>query len=365
MDPIGSRFKAAPPCRFSRTFLERLCLVNFRIAQAQFPLVAAILGLLFTYYPLEWNSGGAYPSGWGGFVPTSLAHGLVMAAIAAGLGILAFRAASVWPITANVSVLLAALTTTYLSWATRLCDPASGVAAGAAVVCVVITSRIAVAQLAPGRLLSASDQLADRLQSVPVNFPALVFAFRILVSIFMGFLVVVAVGFDGVPPEVRPLLFVFAGVGLTSAASLKAELTLRNLMAFAGMVVSVVGSYMQMDRVVDVDDILAAVGVIGFVLFALIAFRTHRIVPVLTVPFLAAWVAMSLIALMGMVPVIFISPGCGISDKTLLTSSSLLGIVAISYGIATWCIVTVIVLVGRKRDQAQDASTSTGSGTGQ
>ena len=89
--------------------------VNAAVAPVLLPLLAGVVGLLFVYYALEWDSGNALPSGWAGLVPTSPANGVVIAAVGAGLAFLAFRAATEWPTTANVGALLGVLTTTILA----------------------------------------------------------------------------------------------------------------------------------------------------------------------------------------------------------------------------------------------------------
>ena len=173
---------------------------------------------------------------------------------------------------------------------------------------------------------------------------------------FMGFLVAIALTDDELPREVRPLLLVFAGVGITGAAAVKAEWSLKNLMAFAGMVISVVGSYMQVDQVVDVGYVMAAVGVIVLIPFMIIGFHTHRAVPILTLPLVAALIVMCLVTLTTVLPAFFIGSGCGIGKESLLTAAGLLGTVALACGAATWCIVTLLLLVKKRQRPEPDAA---------
>ena len=191
------------------------------------------------------------------------------------------------------------------------------------------------AKVMAGEVGLATERVVDDTQSVTWNFSGLVFALQIAMSMFMGFLLAVAFASDELPTEVRPLLLVLAGVGLTGAAAVKAELSLKNLMAFAGMVISVVGSYMQVNQVVDVGYVMAAVGVVVLVPFVIVAFRTHRLVPIATLPVVAALIVMSLATLTTVLPAIFIGSGCGIGEESLLTTTVFVGIVAVACGVAT------------------------------
>ena len=318
------------------------------IAPMLAPLLAGLIGLLFVYYVQEWDSGRALPSQWGDFVPTSWAHVFWMLAMAGGLGFLAFRAARKWPTATNSAAVLGTLTTVYLTGVTRTCDPPSGIVAGIVVAAITMAAP-AVAKFVAGEAILAAERIVDEAQKAPRDFSGLVDALQIAMSMFMGFLVLVAFTHDLEVPAVRPLLLVFAGVGMTATASIKPELSPRNLIPIVGLVISVVGSYMQVDQVVDVDYIMAAVGVIVFVPFMLVAFRTHRLVPVLTVPVAATFVVMSLITLLAAMPAIIIGSGCGVGGEPLLTTAVLLGIVAIALGIATGVILLVMLLVKNRR----------------
>ena len=350
-----------------RRLLDRGCAqlwwVNAVAAPVLLPLLSGVVGLLFVYYALEWDSGKSLPSGWADLVPGSLANGVVIAAVGAGLGFLAFRAAREWPTTANTGALLGVLTTTVLAGLTRECDPPSGIVAGSAVVGVIIIGRATVAKVMAGEVGLTTERVVDETQSVTWNFSGLVFALQIAMLMFMGFLVAVAFTDDELPREVRPLLLVFAGVGITGAAAVKAELSLKNLMAFAGLVISVVGSYMQVYQVVDVGYVLMAVGVIVFIPFMIIGFHTHRAVPILTLPVVAALIVMSLVTLTTVLPAYFIGSGCGIGEESLLTAAGLIVIVALACGAATWCIVTVLLLVKKRQPPAPEAASGCPLGT--
>lgn len=350
-------------CRLFGRRYAQLWWVNTVLAPVLLPLLAGIVGLLFVYYALEWDSGNALPSGWAGLVPTSPANGVVTAAVGAGLAFLAFRAAREWPTTANVGALLGVLTTTILAGLTRECDPPSGIVTGSAVVGVIIIGRATVAKVMAGEVGLTTERVVDETQSVTWDFSGLVFALQIAMLMFMGFLVAIALTDDELPREVRPLLLVFAGVGITGAAAVKAELSLKNLMAFADLVISVVGSYMQVDQAVDVSYVLMAVGVIVLTPFMIIGFHTHRAVPILTLPLVAAFIVMGLVTLTTVLPAFLIGSGCGIGKESLLTAAGLLGIVALACGAATWCIVTVLLLVKKRQPPEPDAASGCPLGT--
>lgn len=319
------------------------CQNTVRTAPVLAPLLAGIIGVLFVYYAMEWDSGRALPSGWRGFVPASWVHVIWMVAIAGGLAYLAFRTARKWPTATNSAAVLGILTTIVLIGATCTCDPPSGIVAGIVVAGITMTVT-AVAKFAAGEAILAAERIVDEAQKAPWDFSGLVDALQIAMSMFMGFLVLV-VFINNPEPAVRPLLLVFAGVGMTASASIKPELSPRNLMSVGGLVISVMGSYMQLDQVVDVNYVMAAVGVMVFAPFMIFAFRTHRIVPIVSVPIAAVFAVMSLITLLAVVPAIFIGSGCGVGDEPLLTTAGLLGIVAITSGIATGLILFLMLVV--------------------
>lgn len=206
-----------------------------------------------------------------------------------------------------------------------------------------------VAKFVVGEVALAADRFAEETQIAPWGFPGLVRAFQIAMFMFMGFLVPVAFTDRELDPMVRPLLLLFAGVGLTATSSIKPEISLRNSMAFAGLIVSIMGSYMQIDQVFDVGYIMAAVGVIVLVPFAIVAFRTHGVVPTLTVPVVTAFAVMSLVTFIIALPAIFIVSGCGVGGESLLTTLGYLGIVVVAFGIAAG--VVSILLMWFRRGQ--------------
>lgn len=151
----------------------RLCQANTVLAPVLLPLLAGVVGLLFVYYALEWDSGKSLSSGWSDLIPASPAHGVVIGAVGAGLGFLAFRAAREWPTTANMGALLGMLTTTILAGLTRECDPPSGIVAGSAVVGVFIIGRATVAKVMAGEVGLTTERIVDETQSVTWNFSCL------------------------------------------------------------------------------------------------------------------------------------------------------------------------------------------------
>lgn len=66
---------------------------------------------------------------------------------------------------------------------------------------------------------------------------------------------------------------------------------------------------MQVDRVVDVGYVLMAVGVIILIPFMIVGFHTHRAVPILTLPVVAAFIVMCLVTLTTVLPAYFIGSG--------------------------------------------------------
>ena len=327
--------------------------ISIRTALVLAPLLAGLLGLLFVCYVLKWDSGRALPFWWSYFVPSSWLHLFWMLAVPGVPVFLMFRAARKWPTAANSAAFLGVLTTAILVVVMRVCDVLSGIVAGTAVLGIVIAMPT-LAKFVAGKASLIVDRFVDETERVPLSFSGVVAALQIAMSVFMGFLVLVAFTHE-FDPAVRPLLLVFAGVGMTATASIKSELSVRNLMAFAGLVVSVMGSYMQIDQVFDVGVIMVAVGVLTFFLFMFVAFDTNRVVPIVTVPIAAAVLVMSLMTLAVVMPAIFIGYGCGVGEEPFITTVELICIVVIASGIATWVILTLMLLVKRRQRRAMKA----------
>jgi len=268
--------------------------------------------------------------------------------IGGGLGFLAFRAARQWPAAANLAALFGVATTVILTVVIPVCDAPSAIAAGSAAVGIVMATPTA-ARFVSGEAQSRAERLADEAQKVPWDFPGLVRALQIAMLMFMGFLVLVAFT-ETLETMVRALLLVFAGVGLTATASLKPEISLRNAMTFAGLVISLIGSYLQIDHIFDVGYIIAAVGVVVFVPFTIFAFHSNRIVPIVTVPIAAAFLVMSFITLIIALPAIFIVSGCRVGEEPVVTTFGFLGIVVIASGIATFVILMALLVIERRQN---------------
>ena len=166
----------------------------------------------------------------------------------------------------------------------------------------------------------------------------------------MGFLVLAAFLHDDLSAA-RPLLLLFAGVGVTAAGSISSELNFKNLAAFAGAAISLTGSYMQINQAIEAAYILAAVAVLAFGPFVVFAFRAHRLVPIVTLPIIAALAVMSVITVAGVLPVILIGQGCCIGEESWITAAGVLGVVAIAFGIAAGFIVALLLLVRKGQPQ--------------
>ena len=195
---------------------------SVRTAPVLVPLLAGLIGLMFVYYVQEWDSGRELPSQWGDFVPTTWANLFWILAMAGGLGFLAFRAAKKWPTATNSAAILGILTTISLVEVSGTCDAPSGAVAGIVVVGITMAAPAVAKFVADGSILPA-ERIADEAQKAPWDFSGLVDALQIAMSMFMGFLVLV-VFTNNVEAAVRPLLLVFAGVGMTATASIKPEL---------------------------------------------------------------------------------------------------------------------------------------------
>ena len=334
-----------------RPWLRR---ANTGTAAVLVPAIAGILGLLVACQILE-SAGGRESAGGQGYLVPQWLFNILLVVVTTGLSVIfAFRVSRQWPTEANLTVTFGMLTTVILTWVTQQCNATSGVVAGIAIGGLVIIA-IAVARALTGGLKSAANQLIAETQSVPWSMRGLLAALRIAVAIFMGFMVWAAFTDDLVSSDTRPLVLVFAGAGITAVASISSKISFKNLMAFVGMVILLVGSYMQIDQAVDsASSIIVAAAILAFIMFMSIAFRTNRIVPILTVPIAATFTVMYLAILITAIPTIFIASGCGVSEVWLTKTVYLSVIVSIAFGGATGVVVAVLLI----RDSVGNSSRS-------
>ena len=171
-----------------------------------------------------------------------------MALMTAGTGFTAYRKARKHPTIANGSTVAGIAITAALSWLTQQCSLTGGVVSGltaAGTIIVVAT----VVRFLTGRTKWGATKPQPN-EEPGEGAEGLIPVMRIGMAIFMGFVVLIAVSYEELASPARPLLLVFAGIGITAAAAISSEHSLKNYMAIAGMVVSLVGAYIQIDQAI-------------------------------------------------------------------------------------------------------------------
>ena len=337
-----------------------MCLTQFNAYTAKVfpPIVAGLLFLIFVYLGVERQGGYESLSGWSGFIPRWLTYGILVVFLAIAVATIAYftyQIASKHPIVANGSTAIGIAITASLSWATQQCNWPGGVFAGltAAGTIVIVATVVGyvTGRIEPG--MTEQQPIEKPLEGKE----GLVSAMRIGVAIFMGLLALIAVSFEDLSSPARSLLLVFAGVGLTSAAAVTTEHSLKNYMVIAGMITSLVGGYIQLDQAITATgnesvsalDIIVAVSILTFAPFTFLAAQRHNMLRILFVPALAAIVVLFIMILVTVIPAMIIISGCNAGDGLQVMVVVVVSAVAIAAGVATFAIAT-LVLIRRKRE---------------
>lgn len=337
------------------------CLKWFNAYTAKvFPTtVASFLFLLIVYLAVERQGGYETLRGWD-FIPRWLTYGILVALLAIAVAAVAYftyQKASKHPTVANGSTAIGIAITATLSWATQQCDWTGGVVAGltasGAIVIVATAVKYVTGRLEPG---TAEQQ--------PIEKPlegkqGLISAMRVGVAIFMGFVVLIAVSFEDFSSPARSLLLVFAGVGLTSAATVTSEHSLKNYMAIAGMIVSLAGGYIQLDQAITASgnesvsalDIVVSATVLAFAPFTFLAAQRHRILRILFVPTLASAIVLFVMVFATVIPAVIIILGCNAGDGLQVMVLGVTSVIAIAAGAATFVIVTLALILKQREDK--------------
>ena len=328
--------------------------VNVYIAMVLPPATAGVIALLIVYYGVEWEVGRKLPTGWGSYTPTSLINGLLMAFMLVGTAYVTYQGAQEHPTLANCSTTAGMATTATLSWATQQCNWVGGIVAGLTAAGAIIIVATAVRALMTGSIKRNMTPLRTRKEPWG-GTEGIISAMQIGVAIYMGIVVLIALSHDHISPSARPLLLVFAGVGMMAAATVSSEHTPKNCMAIAGMIISLVGSYIQIDQAIAAADessisaseIMLVTVILAFAPFTIFASPKHWMVRILAVPILAAAIAFLIVIFVTMIPAIVISQECSTSDNTLTQVLAIISITAIAAGVAAFSIV-LLALILRK-----------------
>ena len=334
--------------------------VNVYTAAALPPAVAGGIASLAVYYAVEWEGGRKLSTEWSSYTPTSLANGLLIAFTLVIAALVTYQGARKHPTLANGSTVAGIATMATLSWATQQCNWGGGIAAGITAAGTIIFVATIVKALTAGNIKRNVTNLR------PTEEPwegteGIISAMQIGVAIYMGIVVLLALFHESVSPSARPLLLVFAGVGMTAAATVSSEHTPKNCMVIAGMVISLIGSYMQIDQAIatadesgiSASDIMFVAVVSAFAPFTILASPKHWLVKTLTMPVLAAVIVFLIVIFVTMIPAIFIFQGCNTGDNIQTHVLAVISIIAIAASIAAFCIVLLALILRKKNPQAQ------------
>lgn len=334
--------------------------VNIYIAMVLPPAAAGVIVLLIVYYGVEWEVGRRPPTGWSSYTPTSLISGLLMVLMLGGTTLVTYQGARKHPTLANSSTAAGIATTTTLSWATQQCNWIGGIVAGLTAAGTIIVVATVVRALMTGSVEQGVTALRQT-EEPRTGTEGIISAMQIGMAISMGIVVLIALLHDHISSSARPLLLVFAGVGMMAAATVSSEATLKNCMVIAGMIISLAGSYIQIDQVIAAADessssaseIMLLTVISAFVPFTIFASQKHWIVRVVTVPMLAAVIVFSIVIFVTMIPALFIFQECNTGDNALIPVLAVISIIAGFFGVAAFCFVLLALVLGKVKSQTQ------------
>ena len=321
------------------------------------PAAAGIMVLLLMSYGVGREVVQVPSTGLIGYIPKLPTDELIAGPtvlLAIGAAVITYRKASKHPTIANGATIAGIAAPILLNWVTQLCNPTGGIVAGltAAGTIVIVATVVGVLTGRTTWGMSLPQPIGEPRE----GREGLIWVMHIGMAIFMGFVILIAVAYQELASPARPLLLVFAGVGLTAAATITSEHSFKNYMAIAGMIASLVGAYIQIDQAivatgesaVSAPDILLAVIILGFAPFTIFASPQNRCVRILTVPLLAAAVSVFLITFTTVIPAILIASGCNAGANLQFMVLAVVGIIAIAAGVATFLITTILLMVPKR-----------------
>lgn len=345
------RHKLVKACR------KGLKQVNVYTAAVLPPVAAGVIALLFVLYGLEWEVGRKLPTEWSSYTPTSLTTALLMVLALGSTAFVTYQGSQGHPTLANGSTVAGIATTAILSWAVQQCNWIGSAAAGVTAAGTIVVIATVVRTVTSGSI----ERNVTKLRSAEEprgGTGGIISAMQIGMAIHMGIIVMIALLHDYISPSARPLLLVFAGVGMMAAATVSSEYTPKNYMAIAGMIISLIGSYIQIDQAIvaaggnsiSASEILLATVILAFAPFTILASPKHWIVKTVTMPVLVA-VIVFLVVLVTMIPAILIFQGCKTDATAQIQVLAIIGIIAIVAGIAAFFLVLLALIFPKREPQ--------------
>ena len=319
-------------------------------------LPAAAAGTLFTlilYHALQRNGTLQSQTVWFGFMPEwfSGVVALITAAVFIPLGI--YLKARNYPTAANVATISGIATTCALIWwPTQQCSQIGGLTAGLTLAGMVVVTAMGI-NCQAGRVRrgividdgAVVDQPNDKSEAGRMG--AVTFA-QIFLATIMAIVVLIAFTNDDVS-ESRTKLLMFAGIGITAASLISTKLNLKNILAIAGAVISVVGAYLEMDQALTSSSseigaltILIAAGLVAGIAAMFMSLDAQVRVRLVVTPILVGLAAGGVTLLITLVPVVLISSGCGVPTMGTAVSVLASGLLAVIAGSATFAVLTGI-----------------------
>jgi len=277
-----------------------------------------------------------------------------LAAVVIPLG--TYLKARSYPTAANVATIAGIATTCALIWwPTQQCNQIGGLAAGLTLAGMIVAVAMGINWQA-GRVrrgIVIDDRACvDLSKGKPEagRIGAVTFA-QISLATIMVAVVLMAFTSDDVS-ESRTKLLLFAGIGITAASSISAKLNLKNILAIAGAVLSVVGAYLEMDQAlasshseVGALTILIAAGLVAGIVIMFISFDARAEVRLLVTPILTAVAVAGATLLVTIIPIVLVSGGCNVPAMGIIISVMTAGLLVTVTGSATFAI-----LLGRASD---------------
>ena len=319
------------------------------VSPAILPVLATVaVALTAAYYAADQASGQPSPSGWVKYLswsrhmPEWLTRVLLMVLLAGSLAFIACQTALKYRVGANVASVAGVATTAALIWAPQLCDQTGGIIVGLAIAGVILAGAVGVRTLKDRGLRRSLRDWWSNSATEQTSIGTVQFA-QIGVALYMGTIALMAIA-NAVPAESRWAVLAFSGIGITAASTISEQGGLKNFLAVVGSGIALLGSFVEMDRVLAMGNgdttavtVLLAAGVVIYVPFTALALRWRHWGRILIAPMLVAGLVFPVTLVATGVPAILISIGCKVEPEYIAALILASGLTSVVTGVAVLC----------------------------
>ena len=324
---------------------------------------AAAVALVVVYYAVE--PGVVHPPStwwakyltWLWLIPGWLSKGLLMFLAAGGLALLAYRTALMYQVGANAAAFAGLAATNALTWAAQTCDLTGGITAGLTIAGIIMVGAVGIKEWRERELRKALENWWSNSVSKRTSIGMVQFA-QISLAFYMGAVALIAIA-SSVPAESRWDILAFSGLGITAASAISERGKLRNFLAVVGSGIALLGSYVEMDRALAMEDgettamtVLLAAGLLVYVPFTALALQTVHWVRILIAPMLIGGLAFCVTFIATSLPAILVSVGCNLKPMNIGVTIGVSGLLSCLVGGAA-VLAFIVLAVRRWRKEAR------------